>query len=91
MTDIVSKNQLEKTVKISKSGAYVKSNDIATIFNKQHKDVLKMIATKISEIEELNEELTGEKFRRLISNYFKETSYLDSKNRNDKFVNIMTI
>lgn len=43
MNDIVSKEQLKKTVRITKSGASVSSDSIAKIFEKHHVSVLKQI------------------------------------------------
>ena len=81
MDDIITKEKLEKTVIVSKSGAYVKSDDIAKIFEKQHKVVLKMITNKVKEIEEIHKDLIGTKLCRLISEYFVKSDYLDSKGR----------
>lgn len=69
---IVTKEQLEKTVKITKSGATVKSNDIAKIFEKQHKNVLKQIRRLTQDLEATN----------IATNkYFKDSSYLDSRGK----------
>ena len=80
----ITNEQLKRTVKISKAGTYVQSNDIAKIFDKHHKVVLKMISNKIKELEEMNEELIGTKLCRLISKYFKDSTYIDSKGRTYK-------
>lgn len=72
---MVKKADIEKSVKVSKSGAFVQSNKIAKIFGKRHDNVLRMIENitiSLLKIEESNHK------------YFKDTSYINSRGKEYK-------
>lgn len=79
---IVSKEQLEKTVKITRSGATVKSDDVAKIFDKQHKNVLKQIRSLINDLSIIEENQSATNIANQIKEYFRDSTYIDSKGRN---------
>lgn len=72
MSDTISKEQLEKTVRITKQGALVNSLQVAKIFEKQHKDVLRTIREKIKflEVNSFHPQ-----------KYFKKADYIDSRGK----------
>jgi Rha family phage regulatory protein len=72
MDSIITKKQLEKTVKITKNGSVVNSDNIAKIFDKQHKAVLKSIRL-------LSEKLVAQNYS--TNKYFKDSSYIDSRGK----------
>ena len=81
MDDIIAKDKLEKTVIVSKSGAYVKSNDIAKIFEKQHKHILE-------KIRELKKSLEADFSTSRIREYFIDSSYIDSRGKENPRYNL---
>lgn len=72
MNESISKKQIENTVKITKIGTTVKSDDIARVFGKAHKVILKKIRDDIKDLVALNY---------ATKDYFIDTSYIDSRKK----------
>jgi len=79
MNKEVVKKDVEDVVKVLKvGGVAVGSLDIAKIFNKQHKDVLKSIRKQIGNFNEISH---GALMRRQINKYFIENDYINSRGK----------
>lgn len=72
MEDIMARQDIEKIVRFTKSGLAVHTTDIAKVFGKSHKNVLRLVK---------NLEINMLKIEPNTKLYFKDTSYIDSKNR----------
>ena len=72
MNESITKEKLQETVRISKRGATVTSTDIAKVFGKPHKNVLRMIKAKI-------DFLSAQKIAD--RKYFIDSSYIDKGGR----------
>lgn len=72
MDKSISKSDIEKVIRFTKTGVAVHTTDIAKIFGKRHDNILRLVKsmeTNLLNIEENSQD------------YFKDTSYADSKNR----------
>lgn len=71
----ITQTDITKAVKISKQNTYVSSDFIAEVFDKRHDNVTR-------DIENMKNNLL--KIEENIDKYFKDSSYIDSKNRTNK-------
>lgn len=78
MSKIITKEELEKTVKLSSQGATVQSDKIAKVFGKEHSSVLKMIEKHKVSLVEMDESDYS------ISKYFIEADYINSRGKEYK-------
>jgi len=72
MNKSITKEDIEKTVRFTKSGLAVHTTDIAKIFGKTHKNILRLVK---------NLEISLLKIEPSISKYFKDTSYTNSRGK----------
>lgn len=75
MKPSVTKTDVQKAVKISRTQPTVSSTDVAKLFGKQHKNVLRDIE---------NMQISLLKIEPSDSKYFKDTSYINSRNKTYK-------
>jgi len=75
MKSIITKKDIEKSVKITKRGATVKSDDVAKVFGKTHFNVLKLIDKHIASLFQM------EYSEMQISQYFIKDNYINSRGK----------
>ena len=73
MNDIISKDTVLDTVKVTKKVALVSSDKLAKVFEKRHDNVLKLIDKQIISLLTMEES---------VSKYFIDSSYLTSRGKN---------